>query len=85
MITAPGNDAIAPMVAADSLEKAVVFATVAEEQARVHLGAKSHGATEMAHEHLLLLREGYDVTYVRQTWAANVRRLRRTDPDLFTS
>ncbi len=72
------------VVAAGSLEAATVLATVVEEQAHLHLEAKAHGATEMPEEHLRSTRAAHDRTYVQHTWAANVRRLRVTDPDLFS-
>lgn len=71
------------VVAGQSLEEATVLAGVVEEQAHLHLEASRRGATELPLEHLRSTRTAHDATYVRQTWAADVRRLRRTDPDLF--
>jgi L-fuculose-phosphate aldolase len=72
------------VVAAESLEAATVLATVVEEQAHLHLEATARGGSEMPDEHLHSTRRAHDRTYVKQTWAANVRRLRATDPDLFS-
>ncbi|MEO6122341.1 MAG: class II aldolase/adducin family protein [Ilumatobacteraceae bacterium] len=71
------------VVAAGSLEAATVLACVVEEQARLHLEATARGGTEMPPEHIRSTFKAHDRTYVRHTWAANVRRLRVTDPDLF--
>ncbi len=71
------------VVAGRSLEEATVLACVVEEQAHLHLEATARGGTEMPVEHLRAMFKAHDRTYVRQTWAANVRRLRSTDPDLF--
>ena len=71
------------VVAAPTLEAATVLACVVEEQARLHLEATARGGTEMPAEHIRSTFKAHDRTYVRQTWAANVRRLRVTDPDLF--
>ncbi|MDZ7791719.1 MAG: class II aldolase/adducin family protein [Xanthomonadales bacterium] len=71
------------VVAAESLEVAVVLAGVVEEQARLHLEARRHGGREMPSGHVGPMRRAHQRTYVDHTWAANVRRLRVTDPDLF--
>ena len=71
------------VVAAGSLEAATVLACVVEEQARLHLEASARGGVEMPPEHIRSTFKAHDRTYVQHTWAANVRRLRRTDPDLF--
>jgi L-fuculose-phosphate aldolase len=73
------------VVAAESLETAVVLACVVEEQARLHLEATARGGTEMPESQVRPTKRAHEGIYVRQTWAANVRRLRVTDPDLFTS
>ncbi len=71
------------VVAGRSLEEATVLACVVEEQARIHLEAAARGGREMPAEHIRATFKAHDRTYVRHTWAANVRLLRRTDPDLF--
>jgi ribulose-5-phosphate 4-epimerase/fuculose-1-phosphate aldolase len=71
------------VVAAPTLEAATVLSVVVEEQAHLHLEATARGGAEMPRKHLRSTFKAHDRTYVRQTWAANVRRLRVTDPDLF--
>lgn len=71
------------VIASPSLERAVVLACVVEQQARLHLEASSRGSTEMTHEHLMSTKDAHERVYVEQSWAAHIRRLRRTDPGFF--
>jgi L-fuculose-phosphate aldolase len=73
------------LIAAESLESATIESIALEDCARTHVEAVSVGGTEMAYPEVLQSGAAYDKYYRRQMWEANLRRLRRSDPDLFAS
>ena len=71
------------LVASPSLEEATVMAMVAEKMAHVHLDVVAAGGVEHAEAYITAGVAPHKKFYIPQTWQANLRRLRRTDPDLF--
>ena len=71
------------LVASPSLEEATVMAILAEKMARVHLDAAAAGAVQHAEAYVKAGAAPHRKYYIPQTWEANLRRLRKTDPDLF--
>jgi L-fuculose-phosphate aldolase len=71
------------IVASDSLENATIEAMMLERAARFHLEAERTGGTPFPEAEVLRGRETYRRHFLPQMWAANLRRLRRSDPDLF--
>jgi L-fuculose-phosphate aldolase len=71
------------IIVGSSLEEAVIHAIMLEEAAACHLEAQAVGGVEIADERVIqTLRPNPMVG--RLAWAANMRRLRRSDPDLFS-
>jgi ribulose-5-phosphate 4-epimerase/fuculose-1-phosphate aldolase len=70
------------VVAGRTLEEAVVTAMVVEDQAQIHLAAHPRGAAPMDEALLASTKANHERVYVHATWAAGLRRLRVTDPDL---
>lgn len=71
------------VVLAESLEFATIEALQLEKAARYHLEAEASGGVEMEEKEVLQLLPAH-LQYFRQMgWAANLRRLERSDPDLF--
>lgn len=71
------------LVASPTLEEATVMAMIAEKQAHVHLDAVAAGGVEHAEAYITAGVKPHRRYYIPQTWEANLRRLRKTDPDLF--
>lgn len=71
------------IIASQSVERAAIEAITLEETARYHLEARSVGGEELTSAYVALTRPEYERYYLPHMWAANLRRLRRTDPDLF--
>lgn len=71
------------LFAAPTLEDATVEAITFEQQSEIHLAAVGVGGTPMQPDEVLQNQADYDTHYRKMTWDAIVRRLRRTDPDLF--
>lgn len=71
------------VIAAASLEDAAIDAIAVEKSARWHLDSQHIGGKEIVLPHILQTRPLYDQYFRRNMWAANLRRLRRSDPDLF--
>ncbi|HEX7096188.1 MAG TPA: class II aldolase/adducin family protein [Acidimicrobiales bacterium] len=71
------------IIASDTLEHATIEAMMLERAARFHLEAERIGGTEFPEAEVLRGREKYRQHFLPQMWAANMRRLRRSDPDLF--
>lgn len=71
------------IVVGDSIEQATVLSMVVEIGARIQIAAEAIGGTEHPDEYTAVLRRGHDEHFVRETWSANIRRLRRSDPDLY--
>ncbi len=71
------------IVASQSLEQATIEAMMLEVAARYHIEAEAIGGTEFPEAEVLRGRDAYRRHFLPNMWAANVRRLRRTDPELF--
>jgi len=72
------------IVASDSLENATIEAMTLEKAARFHLECEAVGGTEIADAEVIAGKTMYRKHFLPQMWAANLERLRRSDPDLFT-
>jgi L-fuculose-phosphate aldolase len=70
-------------VAAPGIEEATIDALALEKAARWDLAARPYGGKEIVPAHLRQTRPLYDRYFRPNMWAANLRRLRRSDPDLF--
>ena len=73
------------IVASQSLEQATIEAMMLEVAARYHLEAEAVGGTEFPDAEAIRGREAYRRYFIPNMWDANVRRLRRSDPDLFAA
>ncbi len=71
------------IIASQSLEEATVEAIMVESAARCHVDAARIGGHEYQEAPTRALKRGYRQHYVPQMWDANLRRLRRSDSDLF--
>ena len=71
------------VIASQTLEEATVEAMMVERASYTHLQAIQIGGTEYATDAVRALKAGYRKHFVPQTWDANLRRLRHSDPDLF--
>lgn len=71
------------IIASDSLENATIEAIALEKSARYHLECEAIGGTEILEAEVLSGKAMYRKHFLPQMWAANLERLRRTDPDLF--
>ena len=71
------------IIASDSLENAAIEAITLEAAARFHLECEAIGGTEIAEAEVVGGKGMYRKHYLPQMWAANMERLRRSDPDLF--
>jgi len=72
------------IVASDSVENATIEAVMLEQSARYHLECSAMGGTEILEDEVLGGRNMYQKFFLPNMWQANVARLRRSDPDLFT-
>ncbi|MCE2390710.1 MAG: class II aldolase/adducin family protein [Proteobacteria bacterium] len=73
------------IVVAETLEVATIKALMLEQAARYHLEAERWGGSEFPEAEVLRGRKAYEKHFLPQMWQANLRRLRRSDPDLFES
>ena len=71
------------IIASDSLENATIEAIALEKAARFHLECQAAGGTEIIEAEVVGGKAMYRKHYLPQMWAANLERLRRSDPDLF--
>lgn len=71
------------IVASQSLEQATIEAMMLEVAARYHIEAEAIGGTEFPEAEVVRGREKYRQHFLPNMWDANVRRLRKSDPDLF--
>jgi L-fuculose-phosphate aldolase len=71
------------IIASDSLENATIEAMTLEKCARYTLDCEAAGGTEIAELEVLNGKRMYRTHYLPNMWAANLERIRRTDPDLF--
>jgi L-fuculose-phosphate aldolase len=68
---------------APSVPDAAIDAVALEKAARWHLQSKAFAGGEMVLPHTQQIKPLYGIYFRPNMWAANVRRLRKTDPDLF--
>ena len=73
------------IVASQSMEDATIEAIALEEAARYHLECEAIGGTEIAEAEVLGGKAMYRKHFLPSMWQANLERLRRSDPDLFTA
>lgn len=71
------------IIASDSLENATIEALTLEACARYHLECEASGGTEILEAEVVGGKAMYRKHYLPNMWAANLERLRRSDPDLF--
>jgi len=71
------------IVASQSLERATIEAMMLEVAARYHIEAEAIGGTEFPEAEVVRGRAAYHRHFLPNMWEANVRMLRRTDPELF--
>lgn len=71
------------IVASESLERATIEAAMLEKAARYHLDCVAAGGSEFPEAEVLRGRRSYEKYFLPMMWEANMRRLRRSDPDLF--
>lgn len=71
------------IVASQSLEQATIEAIMLEVAARYHLEAEAAGGTEFPDAECRRGKAAYHRHFLPNMWAANLRRLRRSDPELF--
>lgn len=72
------------IVASDSLENATIEAITLEKAARIQLECEAIGGTPIIEAEVVSGKAMYRKHYLPQMWAANLERLRRSDPDLFS-
>ncbi len=71
------------IIASGSIEAATVEAMTLEAATRYHIECEAIGGAEIPEAEVVQSRRDYDRYFRRMTWDANLRRLRRSDPDLF--
>jgi L-fuculose-phosphate aldolase len=72
------------VIASQSLERATIEAMMLEVAARYHIEAEAVGGDEFPIAEVLRGREQYRKYFLPNMWDANLRRLRKSDPDLFS-
>jgi L-fuculose-phosphate aldolase len=73
------------VVVADTLEDAAIKAMMLEKAARYHIDAEAIDGTPMNDEESAQMRGAHEQYFLPQMWKAHLRRLRRSDPDLFVN
>jgi L-fuculose-phosphate aldolase len=71
------------IVVDESLESCTIKALMLEKAARYHIDAERIGGSEIALAEVIRGRGQYYKYFLPNMWEANLRRLRRSDPDLF--
>ena len=71
------------IVTGPTLERTTVEAMMLEHAARTEFQCIAVGGTPYVPEAITAMARGYRQFYEPQMWIANLRRLRRSDPDLF--
>lgn len=71
------------VIASQSLENATIEALMLEKAARYHVEAERIGGTEFPEAEARRGRAAYHKHFLPQMWEANLRRLARSDPDLW--
>lgn len=71
------------IVVSQSLENATIEAAMLEKAARYHIEAEAIGGTEIPEPEVIRGRGAYHKHFLPNMWEANLRRLRKSDPELF--
>lgn len=71
------------LVVAPDVERATILALMLEHEAGHHLAAVAAGGHEMTEAETRRVKGQYHRYFLPQMWTANLRRLRRSDPELF--
>ncbi|HZP31052.1 MAG TPA: class II aldolase/adducin family protein [Acidimicrobiia bacterium] len=71
------------VIASQSLEHATIEACMLEVAAQYHIEAEAIGGSEFPEAEVRRGREKYHKYFLPQMWDANLRRLQRSDPDLW--
>ena len=71
------------VVVAESVETATVLALMLERAAQYHIEIEAINGDEISDAEVRRGKASYHRYFVPQMWSANLRRLRRSDPDLF--
>ncbi len=71
------------IVVGETLESCTIKALMLEKAARYHIDAERIGGSELPRAEVIRGREKYYKYFIPNMWEANLRRLRRSDPDLF--
>jgi L-fuculose-phosphate aldolase len=71
------------IITSNTLENATVEAMALEQVCHHQLDIQAHDGFEIPTAEVLRGREAYKVYWRQQMWQAHLRRLRRSDPDLF--
>lgn len=67
----------------DSIQNATVEAMMFELSCKAHVVAKQIGGKELPLHEVLRLKESFKRFYRQFMWSTNIRRLKKSDPDLF--
>lgn len=73
------------LIASDTIEHAAILAVMLEQSARYHLECTAAGGRQIADAEVRRVKGQYHKYFLDQMWTANLRRLRRSDPELFES
>jgi L-fuculose-phosphate aldolase len=71
------------IVVDETLENCTIKALMLEKAARYHIDAERCGGSEIPLAEVIRGRAQYHKYFLPNMWQANLRRLRRSDPDLF--
>lgn len=71
------------LVVADRVEHVAILAVMLEQSARYHIECRMIGGGEIPAAEARRVKGQYHRYFLDQMWSANLRRLRRSDPDLF--
>jgi L-fuculose-phosphate aldolase len=71
------------LVVATGVEDVTILALMLEQAARYHIECRAIGGQEIPEAEVRRVKSQYHTYFLPQMWQANLRRLRRSDPDLF--
>jgi len=71
------------IVVDEGLESCTIKALVLEKAAKYHIDSERFGGSEIPLAEVIRCRAQYHKYFLHNMWQANMRRLRRSDPDLF--
>jgi ribulose-5-phosphate 4-epimerase/fuculose-1-phosphate aldolase len=72
------------IIVGDTLEITTIKAMVLETACQYHIEAEKIGGTEFPEAEVVRGKKAYHKYYLPNMWQANFRRLRKSDPDLFS-